>query len=99
MTPERTPTEDGDQLSGRVEEATGRLREAMAILHAIDSGGLLRALPAAPSARQSHQAAVSMLAVLRRELQAVGRELDAAVQTRSLIQRATRAAAGSRNRT
>lgn len=55
------PGEVGDQTSLR-------LRELEAVLLAIDEGELLSSLPAAPGAAARHQTAVSLLALLRRDL-------------------------------
>ena len=53
-----------------VEATTTRLREAVAVLEAIDEGHLLAELPPGPAGRR-HQCAVSLLAVLERELRAI----------------------------
>lgn len=71
-----------------VEDAIGRLSEALAILVTIEEHNLLGELPADATAREAHQRAVSLLAVLRRELQGVVQELDAAFQTHEAIRRA-----------
>lgn len=71
-------------------EATlGRLREALALLEAIDDGGLLDALPPNPRDARDHQCGVSMLAVLRRELSAVVCELESAGLVHHMISRVT----------
>jgi hypothetical protein len=61
-----------------VEAALSRLTEALALLDAIDEGDMLARLPAEPEAARRHQRAVSMLAVLRRELETVTGELSSA---------------------
>lgn len=73
-----------------LESARARLREAYALLQAIDDGGLLSELPTPPAARQAHQCAVSMLAVLRRELEGIVTDLDAATQTTEVLDRVSR---------
>jgi hypothetical protein len=73
---------------GPVEAALGRLHEALAIIVMIDDLNMLDELPAGAQARRNHQSAVSMLAVLRRELEAVAVELDAAIHTRDVLARA-----------
>jgi len=71
-----------------VEEAVGRLHEALSILDAIEMGGMLGELPAEAMARDAHQRAVSLLAVLRRDLQGLRRDLQAAGQAQDAITRA-----------
>jgi hypothetical protein len=71
-----------------VEDAVGRLCEAIAVLDAIETGGMLSELPADAMARADHQRAVSLLAVLRRDLLALRRELQAAGQAQDAIARA-----------
>jgi hypothetical protein len=71
-----------------IEEAVGRLLEAIAVLEAIEQGGMLAALPADALARAEHQRAVSLLAVLRRDLVSLRRELEAAGQAEEAIARA-----------
>lgn len=81
---------DSSDPGGLLEGATMRLREAVSILDAIDEADLLGELPANRAARRAHQSAVSMLAVLQRELAAVADELDAAIRTHEVIDRAVR---------
>ena len=71
-----------------VEDAVGRLHEALAILDAIESAGMLGELPVDSLARDSHQRAVSLLAVLRRELADLRCELQAASDAQDAIARA-----------
>jgi hypothetical protein len=71
-----------------VEDAVSRLCEAIAVLEAIEMGGMLGELPADAMARDEHQRAVSLLAVLRRDLAGLRRDLQAAVQAQDVIARA-----------
>jgi len=75
------PTPAGDLA----ESALARLSEALAILEAIDRGDLLAELPAGAEAAERHQCAVSLLAVLRRELEALACELQSAGYVQALI--------------
>jgi hypothetical protein len=77
---------DEPDAAGMIETALGRLYEAMALVTTIEDRGLLAELPAGEAGRQNHQAAVSMLAILRRELEGVSIELDAAVRTREALE-------------
>jgi hypothetical protein len=78
-----------------VEDAVGRLCEALAILETIDACNLLAELPADPMAQAGHQRAVSLLGILRRELNALKHELQAGGQAQDAIGRAlTRFATG-----
>lgn len=61
-----------------VEASHGRVREVLDVLESIESGDLLAELPANPASRRRHQCAVSMLAIVRRELLAVMEDLDVA---------------------
>lgn len=88
----RNADSQSNDPNGPMESALGRLREASAILEAIDTRGLLDELPASRQAQRAHQSAVSMLAVLRRELEGVAEELEAAILTRDVVGRATRPA-------
>lgn len=83
MPPANTP-----RAPDLVEDALGRLREAIAILDAIEEGGMLGELPAKATARRNHQRAVSLLAILRRELAGLARDLAAAGQVQDAIARA-----------
>jgi len=71
-----------------VEDAVARLCEALAVLETIDSGGMLSELPADSAARADHQRAVSLLAVLRRDLAHLRRDLLAAGDAQEAITRA-----------
>ena len=71
-----------------VEDAVGRLHEAIAVLEAIEQGDMLAELPQDPYARDGHQRAVSLLAVLRRELIGLLRDLQAGGQAQDAIARA-----------
>lgn len=81
-----------------VEEAVGRLCEAIAILEAIESGGMLAELPADSIARRAHQQAVSLLAVLRRDLVTLRHELQAASEAQDAIARAVARYGGATRR-
>jgi hypothetical protein len=72
-----------------IEDAVGRVIEAIAVLDVIEEGEMLSALPADPAARRKHQGAVSLLAVLRRELIDLSRDLRAAEEVHQAIARAT----------
>lgn len=61
-----------------VEAAHGRIREVLDVLESIEGGELLSELPSHPAGRRRHQCAVSMLAVVKRELTAVMEDLDVA---------------------
>jgi hypothetical protein len=54
-----------------VETTLAQLREALAILEAIDAGDLLSELPRDSDAARRHQCAVSLLATLRRDLEGI----------------------------
>jgi hypothetical protein len=84
-----SPTPGGDLA----ESAIARLTEALAILDAIDRGDLLAALPAAPDAAGRHQCAVSLLSVLRRELDTLVCELQSASYVEALMERLRRSEA------
>jgi hypothetical protein len=81
-----SPTASGDLI----EAAVGRLREAVALLEAIDRGELLAELPSQSDAAVRHQCAVSLLAVLRRELDALTAELESAGYVQDLLSRMSR---------
>lgn len=76
--------------SDALEAAAGRLNEAVSILDAVERGELLAELPRGAEAAARHQCAVSMLAVLRRELQALACELESASQVQILMDRLSR---------
>ncbi len=78
-----------------IEDAVGRLHEAIAILEAIEDGDMLGELPTDAEAQFSHQRAVSLLAVLRRELEALRGELQAAGEAEEAIARAVSRRRGS----
>lgn len=80
------PSTQGDML----EAAAGRLAEAVSILDALDLSELLSALPKGADEAARHQCAVSLLAVLRRELQALVCELQSASQVQALMDRLSR---------
>ena len=67
-----------DLIDQAVEDAVARLHEALAILEAIDARELLAELPRDRAAARRHQCAVSLLTVLRRELEGITGDLDAA---------------------
>ncbi|MDE2488816.1 MAG: hypothetical protein KGO51_15600 [Alphaproteobacteria bacterium] len=81
--PESVP--DGVQIEGRlldlrgaIEDASGRLREAGALLEVLDAAECLESgLPGRPD--PGRQRAVSLLAVLRRELACVCEGLERAI--------------------
>ena len=83
-----TPLPDDPDAGGLIEAAVARLFEALALISTIEDRQLLAELPAGDDARRDHQAAVSMLAVLRRELEGVASELQAAIHTRDALNRA-----------
>lgn len=72
-----------------VEEAIGRLLEAIAVLETIEAGDMLAEMPRLAVARRRHQRAVSLLAVLRRDLTGLYRDLKAAQQVEDALVRAT----------
>jgi hypothetical protein len=78
-----SPTPGGDLA----ESAVARLSEALALLDAIDHGELLAVLPASAEAADRHQCAVSLLCVLRRELETLVCELQSASYVEALMQR------------
>ncbi len=73
-----------------LEAAAGRLAEAVSILDAVDRSELLSVLPRGADAAARHQCAVSLLAVLRRELQTLAGELESASQVQNLMDRLSR---------
>jgi hypothetical protein len=73
-----------------LEAAAGRLAEAVSILDAVERSELLSVLPGGADAAARHQCAVSLLAVLRRELQALACELESASQVHNLMDRLSR---------
>jgi hypothetical protein len=82
-----------------IEDTVARLIEAIAVLETIEFGGMLGELPADPMARDTHQRAVSLLAVLRRDLVVLRKELQAAGQAQDAIARArSRTAVEARRR-
>jgi len=68
--------EHRDELLLFVEGAWTRLREACAVLTAIDLGELLAASPAAEDARQRHITAVCLLSIMHRELSALALDFE-----------------------
>ncbi|HWF76469.1 MAG TPA: hypothetical protein VN694_04760 [Caulobacteraceae bacterium] len=76
--------------SDLLEAAAGRLAEAVSILDAVDRSELLSVLPKGADAAARHQCAVSLLAVLRRELQTLACELQSASQVQTLMGRLSR---------
>jgi hypothetical protein len=74
------------------EETIARLLEALAILEAIERAELLSDLPGDPDAAARHQCAVSMLAVLRRDLATLAAELEANHLAHELLGRMRRSA-------
>lgn len=74
---------DGDNADP-LEAMALRLQEAIAILDVIADGDMLASLPEGAEARRRHQQAVSLIAVLRRELSGVVDDLDFA-QTVSIL--------------
>lgn len=71
-----------------LEVALGRLAEARALVQTIQDHDLLAELPAREAARADHQRAVSLIAVLHRELQGLSADLEAAIATRDVLSRA-----------
>ena len=78
--------EDPD-AAGLIEAAVARLHEAMSLITTIEDRDLLCELPVGDTARANHQAAVSMLSILRRELAGVAMELEATIRTREALER------------
>ena len=72
-----------------IEDAVGRLLEAIAMLDVIEAGDMLSDLPTEAGARRKHQGAVSLLAVLKRELTGLSCDLCAAAEVNQAIARAT----------
>jgi hypothetical protein len=79
-----------DGQSDVLEAAAGRLAEAVSILDAVERSELLSVLPRGADAAARHQCAVSLLAVLRRELQALACELESASEVQNLLGRLSR---------
>ena len=82
------PTPSGPDFAGLLEGALGRLLEASCLVSQIEDHDLLAELPADDEARGRHQAAISMIAILRRELDGVATELQAAITTVDVLHRA-----------
>jgi hypothetical protein len=83
-------TQESPQLTpDLIEDAVGRLLEAIAVLDVIEEGEMLSELPHDAAARRTHQGAVSLLAVLKRELIDLSRDLRAAEEVHQAIARAT----------
>lgn len=59
-----------------VEHAWGRLKEACAVLTAIEEGELLSACPEAPDARRRHFTAVCLLTIMQRDLMSLALEFE-----------------------
>jgi hypothetical protein len=78
---------EGSDAAGLTERALARLCEATALIVMIEDRDLLGELPAGDTARANHQAGVSMLSILRRELEGVAVELEAAIHTREVLDR------------
>lgn len=72
-----------------LEDAIGRLLEAIAVLETIETGDMLAEMPRQAVARATHQRAVSLLAILRRDLTGLYRDLKAAQQVEDALVRAT----------
>lgn len=72
------------------EQAVGRLCEALSLLEAIDAGGFLDELPNAAESARNHQCAVSLLAILRRELRGLVCELQSACLVHDVMARVGR---------
>jgi hypothetical protein len=87
----RSPGEGVGFATDVVEEAVVRLHEALALLEAVEGGELLSELPIGEDAARRHQRAVSLLAVLKRELVGLAHQLEAANQTRAAVVRVSRA--------
>jgi hypothetical protein len=66
-----------DQTSLFVESAWARLKEACAVLTAIDYGELLSAAPEAADARRRHYTAICLLTVMQRDLTSLALEFEA----------------------
>jgi hypothetical protein len=68
-----------------MESAAIRLREALSVLKVIEGQSLLAELPQNREAAERHQCAVSLLVLLRRELDGVATELQAACLVQSVL--------------
>lgn len=68
-----------------LESALGRLLEALALVQTIEDHDLLALAPSDVRARVDHQRAASLIAILRRELEALSGDLEAAVATRNVL--------------
>ena len=83
----RSPVSDTPDPNGLIEAALGRLVEATQLAALVEDHDLLAELPAGDEARLNHQRACSLLAILRRELDAVAGELSAALETQDVLSR------------
>jgi hypothetical protein len=87
----RPPSPEAPNLiDDAVEDAVARLYEALAILEAVEARELLSDLPHGHEAADRRQSAISLLAVLRRELQAIAGDLDAAQLVTGRLAKITR---------
>ena len=81
------PHIDAADALALAEQLCGRLQEALAILEAIDAGDLLSATPSGAENVRRHQCGISLLAVLRRELEDMATDLQSAGLVQNLMQR------------
>jgi hypothetical protein len=63
----------------RTRKIRTRLQSAALILHAIDAGELLAAIPECPLAADTHKTALKLLAILESELNSLCNELDSGI--------------------
>lgn len=68
-----------------LETALGRLLEARTLIEVIEDHDLLAMAPSDARARDDHQRAASLISILRRELDALAGDLEAAVATRNVL--------------
>jgi len=84
MTSLASPTDFKEEA---IDDALARLHEIAAIVQVIEDGDLLAVLPAEENAAQAHQRAVSLLVVLRRELDSLMGQLGAAQLAMGVVAR------------
>ena len=76
------------------DEAVGRVREAIALLDAIDRAELLVTAPPGAEAGRRHQCGISLLAVLRRDLESLAVDLQSATLVQDVMSRVRNAGSG-----
>jgi len=92
MSAQMRPDPTGPTLLG--DEAVGRVREAIALLDAIDLADLLENAPAGADAARRHQCGVSLLAVLRRDLESLACDMQSACMVQDVMSRVRKSGAG-----